>query len=655
MTPHERVVAHVRMPRVSEVVPSPDGRWAVAVVDHLDKDQAKYKSALWRVSLVDDAAPVRLTRGEHGDSRPRFRGDGALLFLSQRPTPHDDKGAESRRSQVWVMAEGAEPMPLTDEPLGVGSFEVAADGDALVLITPVLPGVEHDKQRETADDRREHGPSVRRYTQMPVRFWDHWLPEAAPHLVAHVDGKRVDRTPDANREHRQSSGVAVSRDGRFAVLERTRPGKWGLRDAALEIFDLGPDGGSRLIGVEERLNLWSPAIDPTGDRIACLHVKREEGQCIDQRVAVIDVATGDIRVLGQALPGWPHAVTWDGDSIVATVPDHGNQTLWRIDPQTGEAQRITPEGAQGTWGAVRVHQGRVVGLCHTQGQAPEVFVSSAQPGSTPQRRSTLSGGADPDVVWSSEWVDGDGGDPVQYFVVRPREIEGAAPVLFMIHGGPMSSWLDCWHWRWNAGLFAALGFVVVCPNPRGSTGFGQDFVAGVWGNTWGAACYRDLVAVVDALAERPDTDTSRMACMGGSFGGYMTNWIATQPLGERFRCMVSHAGLFSLSGFVGTTDSPMWWRFSQGDDLWNAGVDWVDMYSPHRQVAAWKAPTLIIHGEKDYRVPVAEALQLFDALQAHGVESELMLFPDENHWILKPRNIVTWYEGVMEWLGRYLD
>jgi dipeptidyl aminopeptidase/acylaminoacyl peptidase len=211
---------------------------------------------------------------------------------------------------------------------------------------------------------------------------------------------------------------------------------------------------------------------------------------------------------------------------------------------------------------------------------------------------------------------------------------------------------DGWHWRWNPLLLVAQGYAVALPNPRGSTGFGQKFVQGIWGNVWGDQCYRDLMAVTDALAMRPDIDAQRVAAMGGSFGGYMVNWIGTQT--DRFRCLFSHAGVVNMAAFTGVTDHPPDWYLEMGGQDPYRNAQEFDRYAPMRYIHQWRTPTLISHGEKDYRCPVGEALALFEALQYHGVPSELLVFPDENHWILKPRNIVAWYHAVLEYIGRHL-
>ena len=240
---------------------------------------------------------------------------------------------------------------------------------------------------------------------------------------------------------------------------------------------------------------------------------------------------------------------------------------------------------------------------------------------------------------------------METLLLKPAVTAEKPPTLLWIHGGPIMASGDGWHWRWNPLIPVAAGYAVALPNPRGSTGYGQAFIEGIWRNRYGAECYEDLMAVTDALEARPDLDETRIAAMGGSFGGYMSNWIGGST--DRFRALVTHASLFDFRAFYGVTDLPAFWALEL-DGTPYADPDAFERYSPHTRVHKWKTPTLVIHGERDYRVPLGEGLALFEALQLHGVDSELLVFPDENHWILKPRNAEVWYGTVLGFLDEHL-
>jgi dipeptidyl aminopeptidase/acylaminoacyl peptidase len=296
------------------------------------------------------------------------------------------------------------------------------------------------------------------------------------------------------------------------------------------------------------------------------------------------------------------------------------------------------------------------GVRHTLLGAPEPFAAPLRSDAEPRALANLSG-FDPALGEALARVETlstpalDDTD-IQYYLMTPRSRGDAPlPLLFWIHGGPISQFGDDWHWRWNALAACAAGYAVCMPNPRGSTGFGQELIEGIWNNTWGAACYEDLMVVVETVAARPEIDADRMIAMGGSFGGYMSNWIGAST--DRFACIVTHASLYDLAAFYGVTDVPAWMQWEFGFNPYEDPAAF-DRYSPSAHITNWKTPTLVIHGERDYRVPVGEGLALFEALQLHGVPSELLVFPDENHWILKPRNIAVWYRTFLDFVAAHV-
>ncbi len=374
-------------------------------------------------------------------------------------------------------------------------------------------------------------------------------------------------------------------------------------------------------------------------------------------LALIDVAQGSLREVAKDFDAWPHIGDWsaDGKRLIVGADVAGHVPVFTIDIASGKVERITAEREGGGHSDLNVlPDGRIAGIRSTFLEPPEAFVVAPKPDSPPQTLARLSGFDYPDwaevenlTAKSTDGVD------VQYFVVKPKNAQGRLPTLLWIHGGPIGMTADAWHWRWNPLLAVAQGYAVVQPNPRGSTGFGQPFVQGIWGNVWGDQCYKDLMAVTDAVAARADVDPNRMMAMGGSFGGYMTNWIGTQT--QRFKCLITHACVTTMAQFTGTTDHPAWWYLEMGGEDPYADPAAYDRYAPIRHIKQWKTPALIIHGEKDYRCPIGEGLNLFEALQYHGVPSEMLVFPDENHWIMKPRNIVAWYDTVLGFIKRHLS
>lgn len=640
----------IRLRRVTSVAPSPDGTWLAVAAQRLDEEKgAKYVSDLWRLPL-DGREAVQLTCGDHDDRAPAFLHDGSLAFLSNRPTGNDPE--HEKRSQVFAFRPaGGDPIPLTDEPLGVSAFRSASLADVVVVAAATLPDVPYDEQREAAKRRREEGPSGIVYDRMPVRFWDHWLPLEAPHLIAYIGGERRDLTPDYRRQLLRGEWDLAA-DGSVVAVNPTRPGSDRIEDQWCELIDLD-SGASRVLASRQRTWFASPLISPDARTIALSRRVRRDGAYGMGELCLVDVDTGEQRVIGADLDTWltPQAWTEDGAEVLCVGAWKTHAPVFAVDTETGASRRITSESVGGSHGGVAVVPGGgfVSGVRSSRLEPPEAFTCSLDTGSEPQPVQRISGFEKRDWTVQDAFATSTDGASVHYAIVCDPTVE-KPPILNWIHGGPIGDWGDVWHWRWNPLVAADAGFAVVLPNPRGSIGFGQEFVEGIWNNSWGGQCYEDLIAVFDDVEARPDLDATRTIAMGGSFGGYMTNWIATQT--DRFSCLVTHASLFDLAAFHGVTDLPAWWSFSFGVHPYRRRAEF-DRYSPIAHVENWRTPTLIIHGDRDYRVPVGEALSLFEALRFHDVEARLLVYPDENHWILRPRNIVHWYSSVLEFIDEY--
>lgn len=659
--------AMLRLKRVQSVVASPCGNWAAVALEAMDQDGSKFAVNLWKVALDGSGQTSQLTRGKSRDHSPCFRHDGALGFLSDRANADAKADAGEPVSQVWLLpAHGGEAACITDEALGVSAFRFARDADVMILLTKVLPGVAAEQQRETAARRKKHGPSALHYKTMPVRFWNHWLPDAKPHLIAIDHAGRRDLTPKVERELEEAE-FDLSFDGSLAAITWATPGADRVAERALMLIDVA-QGTQRILGREPLATLGHPVFSPDGKRLACQIQSRAAHTCPNVSMRLIELDSGESNPLAPTWNLWPQPQAWhpDGSRLYVSADEQGSVPIFEIELATGDIMRLTEHGSHSQIQFQRELQDGViggraslVGIKSSLLHPPELFqlplASSNSYNITPK----LSGFDPAMVALTQENLSVISTDqyPVQCWLLKPANApeNGAAatlPTLMWIHGGPISAWIDAWHWRWNPLLAVAQGYCVLLPNPRGSTGFGQAFIEGIWGNQWGLQCYEDLMAVADSAAARPDLDANRMVAMGGSFGGYMSNWIGTQT--RRFRALVSHAGIYSMSAFTGVTDDPAWWMLEMDGEPYSDPA-WFDRYAPSRAIANWKTPTLIIHGEQDYRVPISEGLALFEALQFHGVESELLVFPDENHWILKPNNSIVWYQSVFEFIQRHLQ
>ncbi|HTD44924.1 MAG TPA: S9 family peptidase, partial [Bryobacteraceae bacterium] len=250
------------------------------------------------------------------------------------------------------------------------------------------------------------------------------------------------------------------------------------------------------------------------------------------------------------------------------------------------------------------------------------------------------------------WADSADRTRIQSFLIKPPNFTPGRkyPVLFLIHGGPQGAWGESWTYRWNAQVFASAGYLVVEPNPRGSTGYGQKFIDEINAD-WGGKPYEDIMAVADAVAALPYADADRMAAAGGSYGGYMVDWLLGHT--RRFKALVTHAGVFDLASEARETEE-LWFPLWEFRGMPNDNPEVYAAWSPSSFVKEFKTPTLVFHGELDYRVPVGQGLQLFTALQLQKVPSKLVLFPDEGHWVLKPQNSILWYHTFLDWIGEWL-
>ena len=633
----------VSLGRLAEIAPSPCGTWLAAAIARLEDEGSRYVHDLWKIP-ADGAPATKLTSGPWNDRSPRFRSDGALLFLSNRPIGKSPEEGEDQRAQVWSLPPMGEPTRVTDEPLGVGEYRVGPE--VLVVKTDVWPGVLHDKQREHAKERAKRGPSGLRFVAMPVRYWDHWIPSAAPHFVVYDAAGRRDLTPTADREYRETEWD-LSPDGRHLATARAVLEDDQLHADTLRVIDVAT-GHTRDLGPQTRVSVHSPRFDASSTRIAISRELRVSNDALPRRTLVVTDLDGHESIRAEDYDRWPVPVLWDGDDLICTVDESGRTDIVRIGI-VGTDAAITPLTSARTHANVVKLGERLAAIRSGAIEAPRAVVVDAAKNtgedvSRPSIELMDPTGFDPSVTRGARMeelhVPTADGKTVHTRLLLP-EGEGPFPTLLWIHGGPISHFGDVWHWRWNPLVMLEAGFAVALPNARGSTGYGHDFAAEVWAD-WGGRCFDDLMRVTDALEAR--SDVGKIAAMGGSFGGYMTAWIGGHT--ERFAALVDHAGLYDLRAFKGVTDFPGFFAAMIGGDL--------ERWSPHRFVDQWRTPTLILHGDKDYRVPVGEALSLFEALQTRGVPSELLLFPDENHWILKPRNVRQWYDAVIEFLGRHL-
>lgn len=396
------------------------------------------------------------------------------------------------------------------------------------------------------------------------------------------------------------------------------------------------------------------AISPDGRQVACTRsLPGSPDRPSDTTLWLIDLAGGPGRDLTPQLDVWPHAPVWshDGAAIFFIADAHGVSAAYRLELASGAVTVLSSAASFDSLSPSPDGATTLFALASGAAQPPTIVSLDAHAAHQEPRPIPSLPELDAlELPGSVERISANAADgvAVESWLVLPRDATAPAPLVVFVHGGPLGSWQG-WSWRWNPQLLAARGYAVLLPDPALSTGYGLDFIGRGWGR-WGAEPYTDVIAAVDGALRRDDLDPQRTALMGGSFGGYMANWVAGQT--DRFRAIVTHASLWELRGFHGTTDLGPEWEREFGDPYLDASR--YEEHSPSRMLAGIRTPMLVVHGELDHRVPISEGLRLWTDLQRQGVESKFLYFPDENHWVLKPQNARIWYATVLAFLDEHV-
>jgi dipeptidyl aminopeptidase/acylaminoacyl peptidase len=640
--------------RVSDPQLSPDGRSVAYLRTTTDVKSGRRNADIWMVA-ADGGEPRELVGGEKSENTPRWSPDGRrLAFISTRD------GA----AQVYVAdAGGASVRKITDLSMGVlPPLVFSPDGTRVAFVSDVYPDCQDEacnKQRKEAADANP--VKMRRLTRLLYRHWDEWRENIRHHVfVADLDGKRViDVTPgdfDSPPAQQEDAAVAFAPDGKEIAFVSNREG--GDREAWTTNHDVWMVA---VAGGTPRKVTSSPAADvqpvfSPDNRTLFVRAQRRPGFEADRwYLDAYDRQTGTKRTVFETpdLSVSDFAVSRDGASLFFTAADRGRDHLYVVPSAGGTPKRLAEGGAIT---AARPGDGFVVFSRSTLTSPPDLFRvgvnNGAETALTRENARWLR-----EVSFSkpeSHTVKGAAGAPVQYWLLKPPLFEPSRkyPVVFLIHGGPQGAWEDAWSTRWNPSLWAAQGWVVAAPNPRGSTGFGQKFVDEISGD-WAGKVMTDLDAAFDAVAKLPFVDSTRMGLAGASYGGYAVNWIIGNT--DRFKAAVSHDGVFNLESMSMATEELWFTEWEFGGAPWSSRArEQFLQWSPHLHAHKIKTPTLIITNELDYRVPVDQGLQMFTVLRRNGVPAEALVFPDEGHWVLQAHNSRAWHEAVFGWLKKYL-
>jgi dipeptidyl aminopeptidase/acylaminoacyl peptidase len=665
----------LRQPRLAGLTLSPDGRRLVVGVATQGPDGKRFRSALWLLDPEGDTAPRQLTRSAPGESSATFAPDGSLLFVSARPDPDAEADAEPTAALWSLPAAGGEARLVFAPPGGVVGLSVARDSGAVVASSGIFPGAER-----LADDRARHearekaGVGAQLFTDYPIRYWDayigprepgRWLltptdlAEPAPVGAVAPPAEDGEAVPEPTLLTRGSALLNtdgdLTPDGRTYVTSWRRAGESRRRsspdDLVADLVAIDVETGERRTLAADGRWFNSPTVSPDGTQVICVAEDIGAPDRVEEdRLVLVDLVDGSVRDVAPDLDLWPAAPTWlpSGDAVVFEADEQGHRPLFRVDLATDEVTRLTAAGAYTD--VCASPDGRQLYAMHAAiGSPPRpVRLDPSAPDQHPSVVPSPVGDDPADAQVERVVARADDGVEVGSWLVVPADVDGPVPMVVLIHGGPLGSW-NSWHWRWNPFVLAQRGFAVLLPDPALSTGYGQAFIERGWGR-WGSEPYTDLLAAVEAASEHESVDRDRVAAMGGSFGGYLANWVAGHT--DRFRCIVTHASLWALEGFHGTTDIGLMWEREFGDPYEDAAR--FAEHSPRRYIGDITTPMLVIHGEKDYRVPISEALILWTDLSRHAVDARFLYFPDENHWVLKPQNVRLWYDTVLRYLAEHL-
>ncbi len=645
------------MDRVSDPQVSPCGKLVAFTVRETDLEANRGRTDIWLVG-VDGSGLRRLTTHPENDWNPRWDpAGGGIFFLSTR----------SGSAQVWRLPlDGGEARQVTRLPLDAANLVVAPDGKHLAVTVRVFPECGGDLActKKKLEEREARPASGRLYTRLFVRHWDTWEDGRRSHVVV-VDrdgGHPVDvmagmdtdtpSTPFGGPEE-----ITFTPDGKEIVFS-AKP-ELGSAEAWSTNFDLWAvpvDGSSRPRNLTADNEAWDtfPVFSPDGSTLAWLAMKVPGYESDRYRVVLLDWKTGKRRVLTGDWDRSPRSIAWsaDGRELYATADNLGQVSLFAIDARSGRVRELVHDGT-----------------CHSPSPAGPFVVFGRDDLSSPVElwrvrpdgkdlaRITHLNDEKVAAARMGEYEQftfrGWNGETVWGYLVKPADFAPGRkyPVAFLIHGGPQGSFGNHFHYRWNPQAYAGHGYAAVMIDFHGSTGYGQAFTDSIRGD-WGGKPLEDLQkGLAAALARYPFLDGDRVCALGASFGGYMINWIAGNwP--DRFRCLVCHDG--NLDERMAYFDTEELW-FPERD---HEGTPWdnpegYEKQNPVNFVKNWKTPMLVIHGARDYRVAATQGLATFNALQRRGIPSQLLWFPDENHWVLKPANSILWHDTVLAWLDRW--
>jgi dipeptidyl aminopeptidase/acylaminoacyl peptidase len=661
--------------RVGAPVPSPDGKWVVFDCEDVDLAANTKISHLWIVP-ASGGESRRLNPTPNHEERPRFSPDGKRLIWTSKATDP---------TQIWMCDFDSERGQLVGRPHQVTSISTGADGAIwspdwknIVFVSAVYPDCKDDacnKQRD--EEPKKSKVKAKIFSRLFYRHWNAFTEFKRSHLFvvgADADASQSntarDLTPGDHDVPPFSLGgqdmYAISPDGQ-EVAYTSNIDEVEATSTNNEIFVAPIAGGTpRKISTSSGADT-TPLYSPDGKYLAWRSQARAGFEADKWRLLVQDRQSGRTRDLTEKFDRSAGSFAWQSDSklLLFTAEDRGGAPIFGVSV-SAEAMKPAGGGAPELHADDLVFSGNTLFLARMSVKAPNEIWRMDSPSDDELATYSLDSLLKPvthmnDALLSqidmqpleSFTFKGWNNEKVQGFMVKPPGFDPNKkyPVKFLIHGGPQGAWGNEWTYRWNAELFAATGnYVVVMINFHGSTGYGQKFTDSISGD-WGGKPYVDLMKGLDYVEKTyPFIDKNRVAALGASYGGYMANWLLGHT--NRFKCIVSHDGMFNAEATYGTTEELWFANWEFGGPPWKKR-DVYRKWSPHEYAANFKTPTLVVHGQNDYRLDVSQGFDLFTTLQVLKVPSKMLYFPDEGHWVLKPQNSQLWYKTVNDWVDQW--
>ena len=650
------------MERIGDPQVSPDGGRVAYTVARADPAANRLRSAVYITDLHRPVSVFLPPDKSDEDTNPRWSPDGKILyFLSAR----------SGARQIWQVSPATrKPRQVTSLPLDVRAFEVSPDGSFFILAMAVIPGRTGGEESK-ASPAKKGTPATGSgmiFDRMPVRFWDTWSDGKRNHLFYYPlpGGPAQDLMAAMDADCPSPAGggseeFSLSPDGRslvFTAKDEGRSEAWST-NSDLFMASLPPSPPEVPPAPPVRITAnpaadTQPRFSPDGGRLAYLAMNRPGHEADRYRIIIRDLASGRERTLDLRADDTaggdrsPDSLAWspDGKTIYCTADHQGRHALFAVDTETGKSRLIV--GAGNVVNPRPLRGGNVLYSWNSLVRPTELHLLDGARGES-RRLTDLNDPRLKKIAFGETGefsFPGAHGDTVRGRIVYPAGFDPVRkyPAVFIIHGGPQTSNIDEFHYRWNPQIYAGAGYAAVLIDFHGSTGYGQAFSDAIRDDWGGAPCEDIRKGVAAALTAFPFLDERRLAALGPSYGGYMINWIGGHT--DRFRCLVSHAGILDLRPARYEIDT-LWfpeWEFRDPE-----------LHNPSAHLDNWRTPVLITAGCRDYRVSYTQSLALFNALQRRGVPSRLLLFPGEGHWILAPQNSRQWHETVLAWLHRWLD